>query len=226
MNPNKTLTSFIWSFVRLQRWRFSLMFLLSFTWSLDSMLWPYLFGKITDTLTHYDGDRQSVWPALQWLLPSAVLLWVFVELGFRVRGFIQARAFPKLQADIRMHMFDHVQRHSPKYFNEHFAGSLANKIGDMTSEVTNLVTNTLLVFFPVLASCIGMVLFFAQVNPLFALILGIWIVLHFGLWIAFSPKCANYSKLHGEARSSLVGKIVDSLTNNFTVNLFFRFPLA
>ena len=31
------------------------------------------------------------------------------------------------------------------------------------------------------------------------------------------------SLCHGESRSTLVGKIVDSLTNNFVVNLFFRF---
>ncbi len=33
-------------------------------------------------------------------------------------------------------------------------------------------------------------------------------------------KCIHYSNVHGEARSTLVGKIVDSFTNNFAVNLF------
>ena len=44
-----------------------------------------------------------------------------------------AKAIPRVQADIRMSMFDHVQRHSPHYFNERFAGSLANKITDYLS---------------------------------------------------------------------------------------------
>ena len=47
--------------------------------------------------------------------------------------------------------------------------------------------------------------------------------MHFAIVFSFTPKCAEYSNIHGEARSTLVGKIVDSLTNNFAVNLFSRF---
>jgi len=54
-------------------------------------------------------------------------------------GFLMAKAIPKLQADIRMTMFDHVQEHSPHYFNERFAGSLVNKITDMTTAVESKV---------------------------------------------------------------------------------------
>ncbi len=60
-------------------------------------------------------------------------------------------------------------------------------------------------------------------NAFLALIVGIWIVVHSLLCWIFTLKCTEYSHLHGEARSTLVGKIVDSLTNNFVVNLFFRF---
>jgi ATP-binding cassette subfamily B protein len=220
---NRTVFSFIWSFMREQKGRFFLIFLLSFIWTIDATVWPYLFGEITDTLTRYDADRTAVWPALKWLLVYGVFLWVLVEVGFRSRGFIQAKAFPKIEADIRMAMFDHVQRHSPKYFNEHFAGSLANKISDMTTQSTQLLKNVLLLFFPVLGGCIVSLLFFAKVNPLFAWILGGWMVLHFGTWFLFTPKCIQTSNIHGEVRSSLAGKIVDSLTNNFNVNLFARF---
>lgn len=39
----------------------------------------------------------------------------------------------------------------------------------------------------------------------------------------FSKTCDVYEHQHGESRSTLVGKIVDSLTNYFAVNLFYRF---
>lgn len=220
--PIKSLISFIWKFVRLQPLSFFFIYFLSLTWSVDSTLWPYLLRLIIDTLTHYDMDRAGAWMALKWLLIAGVCLWIFVEIFFRCRDFLCAHAFPKLEANIRMAMFDHIQHHSPKYFNEHFAGSLSNKIGDMTTQITSIL-QSLMVFIPAVASSILILLFFSRINPLFAMILAIWIVLHFFICVFFSAKCLEYSNEHGEARSTLAGKIVDSFTNNFAVNLFSRF---
>ena len=206
----------------MQSWSFFILFFLSLTWSVDSTVWPYLLRNIIDTLTLYDIDRGGAWMALKWFLVAGICLWICVEISFRSRDFIRARVFPKLEADIRMAMFDHIQHHSPKYFNEHFAGSLSNKIGDMTTQVISILQN-LMIFIPAIASSILILLFFSQVSPLFAIILAIWIVLHFSICIFFTTKCVEYSNAHGEARSTLAGKIVDSFTNNFAVNLFSRF---
>ncbi len=216
------LTSFIWKFVKIQRWKFFFIFLLSLVWSLETVFMPYILRLAVDTFTAYDSDRGAALSHLKWILMSGVSLWVLVESGFRTRDFLQARAFPKIEADIRLAMFDHIQHHSPKYFNEHFAGSLSNKISDMVTQATLILTN-LTTFIPTLAGSILSLLFFFRVSPLFALILGVWIVLHFSVCFAFAPKCVKYSDIHGEARTSLTGKIVDSLTNNFAVNLFCRF---
>lgn len=218
----KNLVSFIWKLVCIQPWRFFFIFFLSLTWSIDSTVWPYLLRLIIDTLTQYNLDRTTAWIALQWLLIAGICLWVVVEFSFRCRDFLRAQVFPKLEADIRMAMFDHIQHHSPKYFNEHFAGSLSNKIGDMTTQVTSMLQN-LMVFIPAVASSILILLFFSEVNPIFAMILGIWIAVHFTICFFFTSKCVEYSNDHGEARSTLAGKIVDSFTNNFAVNLFSRF---
>jgi len=220
--PVISLFSFIWKFVRVQPWSFFFIFFLSLAWAIDTTVWPYLLRLIIDTLTNYDLDRASAWMSLKWLLVAAVALWVLIECGFRARDFIRARALPKLEADIRMTMFDHVQRHSPKYFNEHFSGSLSNKISDMTGEVTGIL-QSLMVFTPVTISVVLVLFFFAKINLLFAVILAIWMALHCAICFFFTAKCITYSNLHGEARSALSGKIVDSLTNNFAVNLFSRF---
>lgn len=221
-SPSRRLASFILKFLLLQRWKFFFFFLLSLAWSIDATLVPYILRRIIDVFTLHDADKTGAWDSLKWLLIAGASLWTFVELSFRTRDFVRARAFPQLEADIRMAMFDHVQHHSPKYFNEHFAGSLANKIGDMTTQVSLLLLN-LTIFLPALVTCILSILFFFQVNAFFALILAVWIVMHLTICFAFTPKCVAYSNVHGEARSTLVGKIVDSLTNNFAVNLFFRF---
>ncbi len=214
--------SFIWKFIRLQRFRFFSIFFLSLAWSLDATVWPYLLRSIVDIFTQYDINRIEAWPLLEHLLLYIALLWVVVETGFRSRGFLQATAFPKIEADLRMAMFDHVQHHSPKYFSTHFAGNLANKINDMAAQVT-IILESLIIFFPVCITCIVSIILFFQIHLLFASILTLYILIHFSICFFFTPKCAKYSTIHGEARSTLAGKIVDSLTNNFAVNLFSRF---
>lgn len=187
------------------------------------LIWPFYIRKMVDVLTQYEGNRLAAWPSLKLLVILGACYWIFIETGFRLRDYLQARASPKMEADIRMAMFDHVQKHSPKYFNEHFSGSLANKIGDMVSTTTIMLRDVLMTFIPGVLTCIFTIVIFSEINTTLALIVLIWIVVHLALGWFFTLKCAKYSFLHGESRSTLVGKIVDSLTNNFVVNLFFRF---
>lgn len=217
------LIEFIWRFVRKYRWTFAGIQILSFLWALETLFWPFFLGKVIDVLAQHDVNRLSAWPELKILLLWGAGAWIVMEGGFRFRDFLQACTFPQLEADIRMTMFDHVQHHSPKYFNEHFAGSLANKIGDMVLMTTIVLRNVQVNFIPASLTCILTVVIFAQMSPFLALIVGIWIVVHFALCWIFTLKCEKYSSIHGELRSILVGKIVDSFTNNFAVNLFFRF---
>src|SRR3990167_5486210 len=145
------LSSFIWMFVKLQKWKFFFIFLLSLVWTLDATVWPYILRKIIDVFNHFDNDRSAAWPTLKlWLMWGAGLL-VLIEAGFRSRDFVTTHAFPKIESDIRMAMFDHIQHHSPKYFNEHFSGSLSNKINDMTTQVTLLLHN-MTIFIPAIGT--------------------------------------------------------------------------
>ncbi|MES2199676.1 MAG: ABC transporter ATP-binding protein [Chlamydiota bacterium] len=226
--PEKTerttnLIDFVWGFIRKQRLVFAIILFLSFMWTVEILFWPFFLRKIVDVLTLYDVNRLSAWPLLKVLLFLGAASWIFMEAAFRLRDFIQAKSFPKLEADIRMTLFDHVQRHSPKYFNEHFSGSLANKIGDLVLTTLVILRNLLICFIPTCLTCIVTIIIFSRINAFLALIVGIWLVIHFTLCWICTLKCTKYSHLHGESRSTLVGKIVDSLTNNFAVNLFFRF---
>lgn len=220
--PKVTTLSFIWRFLRLQPWKFFFIFILSLAWTLDSLTWPYIIRNIVDIFTQYDNDRYASWDSLKPFLIAGACLWFFVEAFFRIRDFIRANALPKMEAEMRMAMFDHVQRHSPHYFNEHFAGSLSNKVSDMVSQMSSILQNVM-IFIPAIASGILGIVIFAELNPFFASIIGAWIIIHISICIYFAFKVVNYSDEHGEARSQLVGKIVDSFTNNFAVNMFYRF---
>lgn len=220
----KELIGFVWQFMRLQKWVFILIFLIDcFAWSLDAMLWPYILHLVIDTFTRFEGDRAAVWGALKAPIIGAICLVIYVETASRTMGFLMAKAVPKLQADIRMTMFDHVQHHTPHYFNERFAGSLANKMTDMTTQVELILQQLFWPIIPAVSTCLLGVVFLWYVNPVFAWILLGWMVLHLGVCFKFTRPVDAYEHRHGEARSTLLGKIVDSFTNNFAVNLFYRF---
>lgn len=210
-------------YLRLQPWVFIGVFILSFAWSIDQVLWPYILRVVIDTLTEFDANRSAIWGHLFWPLIAGLVLWISVEIAFRITGLLLAIGIPKMEAKIRMDMFDHIQHHSPKYFNDRFAGSLANKISDMTNQTTLILQEILTVFLPIIVTCILAVIAFFYVNTLVAITLAIWLIIHSILIIYLSKKCDHYEHVHGEARSKLIGKIVDSFTNNFAVNLFYRF---
>ncbi|HSX04574.1 MAG TPA: ABC transporter ATP-binding protein [Rhabdochlamydiaceae bacterium] len=221
--PYKNLGAFFWHFIRPYRWTFFFIFLVSIVWALDATVWPYILRLVVDIFTMNETHRAAAWPALLTPIYMGIALWITIEYGFRAQGYLQMRAMPRLEADIRMAMFDHIQRHSPKYFNARFAGSLTNKISDMTTQVSLILQQLLTMFMPALAACILATLFAFRINPLFAVIFIAWITLHFCICLLYTKKVSKLEHLHSEIRSSLLGRIVDSLTNNFAVNLFYRF---
>lgn len=227
MNPKivsyKELIGFFWKFIRKQKWTFSSIFIQDCVNTLDSLLWPFILRWVIDIFTQNEVNRALAWESLQTPIIISVCLIIFIEINSRAMGFLMAKAIPRLQADIRMTMFDHVQEHSPHYFNERFAGSLANKITDMTTAVESILQQ---LFWPIVSS-IAMSLFGAIflwfVHPILSGILVLWIIVHLSICVMFSRTCDLYEHRHGESRSTLLGKIVDSLTNYFAVNLFYRF---
>lgn len=219
----RELISFLWKFMRPQKWTFTFILIQDCLNCLDSLLWPFLLRWVIDIFTQFESNRALAWESLKVPIIASICLIVLIEINSRAMGFLMAKAIPKLQADIRLAMFDHIQQHSPHYFNERFSGSLANKITDMTTQVDSILQQ---LFWPIISSIATSLLgalFLWFVHPILAGILLLWVVIHLGICLMFSRTCDLYEHRHGEARSTLIGKIVDSLTNYFAVNLFYRF---
>lgn len=178
--------------------------------------------RVIDAISGMTEDRSMMWQILTPTLWIWAITWIGLEVFFRASGYLSAFAFPKLEADIRMSMFNYVQHHSFRYFNDHMAGTLANKIADMPKGVTNVIQLLSTLFFPVLLAILITLASFLIIQPIFALILFAWIVVHLSICLLFSKGCSNYALLHAEARSRLTGGIVDSFTNHTTLRLFGR----
>ena len=219
----RELIGFFWLFLQKQKVRFCSILIQDCLNCIDIILWPFILRSVIDIFTQNEVNRALAWQALQAPIIFSVCFVVFIEINSRTMGLLMAKAIPKLQADIRMTMFAHVQKHSSRYFNERFVGSLIGKITDMTTAVESILQQ---LFWPIISSIAASIIgsaFLWFVHPVIAGIFLSWVFIHLSICLFFSKRCAVYEHRHASSRTTLVGKIVDSLTNYFTVNLFYRF---
>lgn len=217
------LFSYLLKFINQQKMSFFFIGLSSLVWSLNLVVWPLILRAIIDIFNRYDLVRSEAINELTPIILFSLSFWLLVEVGFRFQGFLLAKALPKLESAVRLDMFDHVQRHSPQYFNKHMAGSLVNKISDMTNQISLILQPILITFIPSIIGCALGILSLYFVSPLSALLTLIWIIIHFSVCFIFIKPCDKLEQAHGNERSKVIGKISDSLNNHFIVNLFYRF---
>ena len=218
--PSKTLFGFVLFFLKRQWIKLLVMQFLWFAWSLDQTVFPLLFGKIIDGFTDYVGLRAEAWPILSAPILGAMGLWVGIEISFRLGGILMANVFPKLEKQIRMYMFSHMQDQSQAYFSTHFAGNISTKISDMVDNINHVLNLIITLFLPMFLAVIISTVIFYQLSPFFATVLIGWALIHMGIGIMYASRCTYYSTIHSETRSQLNGRIVDSLTNYFAVKIF------
>ncbi|MDF2549776.1 MAG: putative transporter, ATPase and permease component [Chlamydiales bacterium] len=216
----KTLPGFFWYFIK-QEWKALLLAqVLYFGWTIDQTLWPVVQMTLIDAISNFSGDRSHAFSLLATPLTYGASLWLLVETCFRLSGITMAWLLPRLEASIRMKMFDYVQYHSYSYFGSHMAGSLSNKISDMPKAFTDVLLKIMALFLPFTAAFLFAALLFAKVHFQFALILLSWVFVHMAICIFNAKKCIRASDIHGESLSALSGKVVDSLSNSQNVRLF------
>lgn len=219
--PN-TLPAFFWHFIKKQWPLFLLSQIFAFAWSLDHTLFPFVFKYVVDAVSAYQGDRAHIWSVVAMPLAMGALLWISLELSYRINGFIKGLMIPRMESEVRMSMFNYVQHHSHTYFSTHFAGSLANKIADMPRSMTYVLDSVMTLFLPVILAIIISIFFFAHLHFIFATILGTWISIHMLICLLFSRRCDRTSSIHSETKTGLQGRIVDSFSNHLNIKLFAR----
>jgi len=217
----KSLPDFFWHFIK-KRWiMFACIQFFAFGWAIDHTAWPYVFMRLIDAISNM-ADRTQMWTILQPILVMWAALWMTIEVGFRLTGILIAYTFPKVQADIRLAAFNYVQYHSHRYFSDKMAGAIANKIADMPSAFFNIMHLFMTLFMPSALAVVIMTGFFLWMQPIFALIMTSWVVIHLGICFLFAKKCMKYSDIHAESRSTLAGKMVDAFSNHVNLRLFAR----
>ncbi|MBO0766799.1 MAG: ABC transporter ATP-binding protein [Hyphomicrobiaceae bacterium] len=114
----------------------------------------------------------------------------------------------------------YVLRQSLGFFQNDFAGRVANKIIQTGPALRDSVVQVIDAIWYAAVQWVGAAVVFAAADWRLLIPLVAWLALYIVALIAFVPRIKQRSTAASEARSMLVGRIVDSYTNILTVKLF------
>jgi len=220
--PPAELIAFYWHFARQAKGLFLALFVIEFFIAIFDTAIPWFIGRVVKLITSVPAERfvAETWP---WLVGMAVVILIARP------GIVLARYLVTNQAIggpftnlIRWQSHWHVVRQSWAFFQNDFAGRISNRVmqtGPALRE--SLVSSVTAVWYIVVYGTTAVIMTAAADAWLAAPIL-LWFVGYLALLGYFVPKLRDRSKLTSEARSLLMGRIVDSYTNILTVKLFAR----
>lgn len=214
-----TLFQFI---VRLLKpyWFYLMIFVLvGIVWASASAVLPYILKIIIDKIVGFQGENTAIFRLIQWEVALYILIWIGLCFMMRLLDWVKLKLFPSLRADVMQQMFWYLSNHAYRYFQKHFAGSLINKIVDMQAGIVEILTILDEVHAQILTLTIAsMILLY--VHPVFALILLAWAATFLLITFYFLRPISHLAHLFAESRTTLVGRMVDSISNIVTVRLF------
>jgi ATP-binding cassette subfamily B multidrug efflux pump len=220
--PPGGLIAFLWHFARQAKWLFAALFVIELLVALGDSAVPWFMGRIVTMVTKTPPDQflAASWP---WLLGMAVVLLIVRPAVTLTRYLItnQAIAAP-FTGLIRWQSHWHVVRQSWAFFQNDFAGRISNRVMQTGPSVRSTLTATITtVWYIVVYGCSAIALT-ASADRWLALPILLWFCGYAALLVFFVPRMRERSKVSSIARSTLMGRIVDSYTNILTVKLFAR----
>lgn len=221
VRPPDRLWAFYWFFVK-PLWPYFLLLLVAgcLGSTIEVALMGFV-GAIVDKMRVH-GDPATFVSTYAWTLT----LMAFVALVLRpvvstAHDFIKNQMISTgCTSRIRWQTHRYVLRQSLGFFQNDFAGRVANKIMQTGASLRESVVQLIDALWYASVQFIGSTLLFAASDWRLTIPLIIWLVAYTVALRHFVPRIKERSTEASEARSMLVGRIVDSYTNIMTVKLF------
>lgn len=176
----------------------------------------YLFKFIIDAV-----ETGNINQAFFWGLMFPVMTFA-VQLAYRIHGVFMTKLTHQTQYDGMDFWFNHLTKHSHRFFSDHFAGSLHSKIKNIVGGTDQLIPNFAWIFDYLVSFFVSFVIIFSTnttLGFLFLLLLGTIFVANRFL----SPKKFQLSRERADALSGLSAGTIDILSNISATRLYARF---
>ncbi|NJM33744.1 MAG: alpha/beta fold hydrolase, partial [Rhodomicrobium sp.] len=187
---------------------------------IEVSLFAYL-GRLVDLI------KDSASPATFFEDHGTLLIWMgFVAviarpLVFGLHDVLKNQAIAgSFTNRIRWQTHRYVLRQSLGFFQNDFAGRVANKVMQAAPALRESVVQVIDSIWYAGVQWLGAAVIFASADWRLLIPLLIWLAAYIGALFVFVPRIKERSTEAAEARSMLVGRIVDSYTNILTAKLF------
>jgi ATP-binding cassette, subfamily B, multidrug efflux pump len=220
--PPAGLVAFYWHFVRQTRGLYTLMLVTGLGVALVDTLIPVFIGRMVGLMT---SNEPAVAVQQQGpLLLGIALVIVFLKpalvlLDSMVRN---NAVIPGATTLIRWQSHWHVVRQSGPFFQNDFAGRIANRVMNTANALRESVVATVRAVWYIVVYGISALSLMLVFNWRLALPMVCWLVGYVFFLRYFVPRMRDLSRVSSEARSLVMGRVVDSYTNIMTVKLFSR----
>jgi ATP-binding cassette, subfamily B, multidrug efflux pump len=216
-----TLAKFYWHFVEPVWPVFVVLLVVGFAGSLIEVGLMAFVGRLVDMMRAAATPETFIadhkWLLLWMALLALVVRPVISTLHDLIKNQMITAAFT---TRIRWQTHGHVLRQSLGFFQNDFAGRVANKIMQNAPAIRESVVQLIDALWYAIVHFIGAFALFAAADLRLAIPLTVWLVAYGVILWVFVPRIQELSTASAEARSMLVGRIVDSYTNISTVKLF------
>ena len=221
VRPPETLGAFYWHYVQPVWPAFAALLVVGFLGSITEVMLFAFIGKVVDLMrtaaspAAFFADNATLLGAMAFLaLAGRPVIFLIHDL---IKSQVVATTFTNR---VRWQTHSYVLRQSMGFFQNDFAGRIANKIVQTAPALRESVVQAIDAIWYAAVQFFGAVVLFAAADIRLALPLLVWFVLYSLAIRYFVPRIKERSTATSEARSMLVGRIVDSYTNILTVKLF------
>ena len=207
---------FLWRYVRMRPWNFSLLFVLICGGAICAVAVQYGMKLLVDALASGDRQHADMWTPLGLFLGLIIAENIF----WRAGGWLGCRTVVASCVDIRVELFRYLTGHPMRYFNEHFAGALGNRI-TATGHASGVIYGGFIwKIMPPLVDFFGavVVLFTVSWQMAVALIGAVLIVAL--LITAYGIRGRRKHQRYAAQAAQVGGELVDAVSNVWTIKAF------
>ncbi|CAO4155411.1 ABC transporter ATP-binding protein [Methylorubrum extorquens] len=138
----------------------------------------------------------------------------------RLTGWLACRTTVGVGVDLRIELFEHLERQSMRYFAENLAGSLGQRITATAGNFGALVNTFVWRIVPPVVDVAGAVIIFASVDGLLTLALVAMILTVTAGLIGFGVRGRPIHRAYSGQAAVIAGDLVDTIANMWTVKAF------
>ena len=218
--PPRSFWAFMWFYTRPVA---PYMVIVSLVSALISIIEVAMFGFVGDLVNWFSASDRSGFLSdhgnqLLWM--GVVLLVILPLLEFVWQIVFHQTVMGNYPTSIRWRLHRYLLRQSMEFYQDEFAGRVAQKVMQTALAVREVVTRLADVFVYVCVYFVSALYLIGSAKWQLALPLLIWIVGYIVALVVFVPRMRDISKAQADARSEMVGKVVDAYSNISVVKLF------